>query len=649
MKTRSSAFLVASLTVSLSWFAVAQEGQWLTYSHDPQRSGWAIDEHAFSPSNVSAMGLLWKTILPNEPIALTGLTAPLVVRGVSTSKGTKDLVIVAGSSDHVFALDALTGELIWKFDNHAVTDETMGYVLQLKRPGPSSWLCPYSLNATPVIDPAGGRVFVITSDGRLHTLALSDGHSLIPLLQFVHPFSKMWSLNYSRGMLYTTISQNCNDAPSGIVALNPDVAGRPVTTFFSTSGVFGGGIWGRGGAAIDFDGFVYGQTGDAPFDPAANMFGDTVVKLSPETLQLCGYFAPPNYEYLQKRDLDLGAATPVIFGWGNRVLAAGGGKEGRLYLADTAAMSGGNHHDAYLSPLYTNREQTFEKNGIWGALSAWKDPAGPLWVYVPVWGDLTDAAKFPVTHGEVKSGTVMAFNVEAGADNNPVLAPAWMSGEISVPDPVAVAGGVAFVLGTGENPAQVQNGDIKNILTERERLNTGHAILYALDGRSGRELWSSGTSINGWTHFSGLAIGSGKVFATTHDGAVYAFGIRKPGAPAVRVSDYSETVASRPAASGQPRAAASARIPQCGEISVEYQKRCAACHDSNGRGVPGTHTPDFSDADWQHSKPDAELVDAVRNGKEVGMPAFGKQLSPQQIDELVHCVVRGFTGAVAGH
>jgi hypothetical protein len=93
-------------------FASAQSGQWTTYGHDPQRSGSATDEKAFSPRNISHLGLVWKTLVPNEPIVMNGLTAPLVVRGVSTPNGLRNIVIVAGSSDYVYALDAESGKLI---------------------------------------------------------------------------------------------------------------------------------------------------------------------------------------------------------------------------------------------------------------------------------------------------------------------------------------------------------------------------------------------------------------------------------------------------------------------------------------------------------------------------------------------------------
>jgi outer membrane protein assembly factor BamB len=625
---------------------VGQSGEWLTFSHDPQRSGSATDEHSFSSANVSAMGLLWKTIVPNQPLALTGLTAPLVMRGVSTPRGLKNLVFVAGSSDHLFALDAENGEMVWRFDANNNRADSASAV---SRPGPSSWLCPYSLNATPVIDSAGGRIFLVTSDGRLHTLALGDGHTMISVIQFVRAFSKMWSLNYSRGVLYTTISQGCADTPSGVVAMNPDSPGHPVVSFFTTNGVYGGGIWGRGGSAIDFSGFVYGATGDAPFDPALHNFGDTLVKLSPATLQMAGYYAPINADYLNQHDLDLGAATPAIFHWRNRVLAAGGGKEGTVFVVDTVAMSGVDHRAGYVSPLYTNRSQTFEKNGIQGAISVWRDPNGPTWVYAPAWGDLADAARFPVTNGPVKSGTVMAFKVEEDSKGKALLVPAWMSGEIAVPDPIAVAGGVVFVLGTGENTDQAHGGDINHLQEKREDLPAGHAILHALDGRTGQELWSSGNTMASWTHFSGLAIGDGKVSATTRDGAVYAFGIRQADSPAAHFSNYSESAPPSlvTAESPSPVANPNGTIPQCGESREVFRQRCSSCHGTDGKGLAGTHTPNFSDPAWQKSLSDAELIDAAKHGKQGGMPPFGDMLTSQQIDSLIRCVVRGVASSPA--
>lgn len=618
--------------------ASAQTGQWTTYGHDQQRSGFADDEHAFTPSNVSSLGMEWKTVVPNEPLFLTGLTAPLVVRGVKTAAGDKNLVIVAASSDHIFALDADSGDLVWKSD----------FSENEPRPQDGGWLCPYSLNATPVIDAPRERVFVVASDGRLYTLALADGHPLLPPAEFVPAFSKMWSLNYADGVLYSSLSQDCNHVRSGVVAINPDAPGRPVARFYSAVANGGAGIWGRGGVSIGFNGFIYGATGDAPFDPPANEFGDTVLKLAPRTLQLSGYYTPSIWQYITRRDLDMGTSTPVIFRWHGRVLTAVGGKEGAIYVTDTAEMSGPDHHTAaYISPRYTNAKQTFEANGIWGEMSAWTEADGQTWLYVPSWGEPTDAAKFPTSYRPVKSGSIMAFTVVPDADGKPTLKPAWISSDIAVPDPVAIAGGIVFALGTGENPQQVNNGDITQGLPDREKRNTGHAILYALDARTGKELWSSGDTMSGWAHFSGLAVADGKIFATTHDGAVYAFGLRSPGATPAKVTVISGPALSKDIARSKvPIIPAS--IPQCGDASTVFKQRCAMCHASEGKGSSATRTPNFTDPAWQQSRTDKVLTDALTNGTDHGMPAFGAQLSTPQIDQLIHCVVRGFGGAPQG-
>ena len=622
--------------------AQCQTGQWTTFGHDPQRSGNAREEHAFSPATVGSMRLEWKTTVPNDALYLNGLTAPLLVRAVASSggakpAGAKNLVIVAGTSDHLFALDADRGDLAWKVD----------FKLNQPRPSDGGWLCPTGLNATPVIDTLHSRVFVLSSDGKLHTLALADGHEAMPPAQFVAPFAKVWSLNYVAGVLYASLSQDCNHVKSGIAAMNPDQPGRPAVQFYSA--IYGGaGVWGRGGVSVGFDGYIYGATGDAPFDPAANEFGDTVLKLSPKTLELAGYYTPKTWQYLTRRDLDMGTTTPVIFRWHDRVLTAAGGKEGAIYVTDTSKMSGADHSTtAYISPRYTNSTQTFEGQGIWGAISSWQD-GDRTWLYVPTWGVPTSDAKFPTSYGAIKDGSLMAFSVEQGADKQPVLKPEWMSANIAVPDPAAIAGGVVFVLGTGENTQQVNSGDIHQLLGDRETRNSGHAILHALDARTGKELWSSGDAISGWTHFSGLAVGDGKVFLSTRDGAIYAFGLRSANAAAAHVTVVPGPARVEQVAQQQQAPVVATALPQCGQVNVTFNQRCTTCHGGDGRGKAAMRTPNFTDAQWQATKTDKELIDTLTNGNEQGMPAFGGTLTSQEITQLIGCMVRGFAPATQG-
>ena len=62
---------------------------------------------------------------------------------------------------------------------------------------------------------------------------------------------------------------------------------------------------------------------------------------------------------------------------------------------------------------------------------------------------------------------------------------------------------------------------------ERAAKHVGHAVLYAFDATTGKELYSSGETMPSWTHFSGISISGGKVFVTTYDSNVYAFGLKE--------------------------------------------------------------------------------------------------------------------------
>ncbi len=72
-----------------------------------------------------------------------------------------------------------------------------------------------------------------------------------------------------------------------------------------------------------------------------------------------------------------------------------------------------------------------------------------------------------------------------------------------------------------------------------------------------------------------------------------------------------------------------------------YKKNCVMCHKADGKGYPAMKTPDFTDKEWQASKKDEELIEAISKGK-APMPAFDKRLSEEEIKLLVTDVVRKF-------
>ncbi len=515
--------LVFFSAVLMNPLAVAAD--WPTFGHDPQRSGWASEEESITPKNVQGLELKWKTKVENEPRSLTALTVPVVASGVTTAKGIKTLVYVAGSANHFFALDASDGSLVWSrtFESDVLPKDV------------GMWLCPNGINATPTIDRSTNTIYEIAVDGRLFGMDLGTGDITFGPVQFVPAFSKNWSLNLSGGVIYTTLSQGCGGAQSGIYSMDVRNPMQPVQRNLNVAKHFGAGIWGRGGAVIGKDGRVYASAGDGPLNPAGHEYGSAVIGVVPGKLDVADYFTPPDFREVNVFDLDLAAASPVWVLSGKRNLVVAGGKEGTIYLLDADSMGGSNHQTALYTARLTNDQRSFEGEGIWGGFSAWQDNKGNAWVYVPTWGPVSrDLPKFPVTDGEITHGSVMAFKVTSNkATKKQTMEPAWISKDLDVPEPVAIANGVVFVVSTGENREQTEGPKVitkdQRLLTDAERAaNTRHAILYALDAATGKVLYDSGSTITTWVHFSGLAVNDGRVFAVDHDSQIYCFGLKAP-------------------------------------------------------------------------------------------------------------------------
>ncbi|HVT94555.1 MAG TPA: PQQ-binding-like beta-propeller repeat protein [Bryobacteraceae bacterium] len=514
--TLARLFTLSSLALTLAGFSrLAVCGDWTTFGHDPQRSGWALEETAISPENASAMALKWKTALPNEPYSLSALTAPVVASGVSTVRGERTVVYVAGVSGTVFALDSETGEQLWKRTlNTLVRPVKGGYQM--------TFLCPNGITATPVIDKSTQILYVLAGDGALYGLDLGSGAIRYGPATFVAAYAKAWSLNLVNGVVYTTLSQGCGKGLSGVYGMDVRDRHHPVVHQLLLSNTDTAGIWGRGGPVIGDNGRVYGSTADGHFDPAAGDYSNLVISSALPEMKGVDYFLPLNWDYLRRKDLDLGSASPVYFGWKGRRLVASGTKESVVTLLDAESLGGADHQSAlYTSPKWGNdADICCDGRGIWGGMASARDLKGDTWLYIPLGGALsTKAPAFPLTNGDAPHGSIMAFRVVAApGTNNPVLEPAWVSGDFNLPDPPVVANGVLFALSTGENAVQ-QGGEQKRLL------NTRPAVLRALDASTGKELFNSKDAIATWVHFSGLAVANGQVYVVDHGSNVYAFGI----------------------------------------------------------------------------------------------------------------------------
>jgi outer membrane protein assembly factor BamB len=498
---------------------------WLTDGGDIERTGWQKNEHLLSTTSVKNMKLLWKTKLDNEPRQMHNLLPVLIASNVTTASGPKQIVLATGVTDKLYALDADSGQLLWK------------HQFQTDWAPPSGGgrgagiLCPGGITATPVIGPTEtpGKYIIYAAawDGTLRRLDLATGKEIAPPAKFMPPNGKPYALNLYKNAVYTHTAQGCGGNPNMVYIY--DLATDKVGSW----GPAGGGMWGRTGPAISSKGVLYTGTGDGRWDPENGIYGNGIIGVMQDPATKAGklvdYYGPTNAEWLFKRDLDM-QVTPAIFKYKGKELMIDAGKECVIYLMDTESIGGDDHRTPlHRTPLICNEEVNFASAGIWGSMGTWEDAKGTRWALTPFWGPKHSKFKAPIENGPVKYGAIAAFKVEEKAGKW-MLTPAWISRDMNHAEPPVIANGVIFAYGSGEDTDQARFdiGLAYNRADYRIKGST-RAVLYALDAQTGKELWSSGDQIASWSHWGGLSVANGRVYINTFDGMQYCFGVKNAG------------------------------------------------------------------------------------------------------------------------
>ena len=112
---------------------------------------------------------------------------------------------------------------------------------------------------------------------------------------------------------------------------------------------------------------VVAQTADGAYDTAGGRFGNTILGLT-RKLRLTDSYTPANWDYLNRKDFDLGVTSPTVFDFHRWTLVATAAKEGVIYLLDAQSLGGDNHMTPlYGSPRFGDDALLFGYNGVWGS------------------------------------------------------------------------------------------------------------------------------------------------------------------------------------------------------------------------------------------------------------------------------------------
>ncbi len=166
-------------------------------------------------------------------------------------------------------------------------------------------------------------------------------------------------------------------------------------------------------------------------------------------------------------------------------------RDGRIYVLDGAALSNSAYQSEVLVP---------GDNFTPGALATWQDAAGSRYLLATT------------------SNAVMSWRVVTQSGSL-ALEKAWASPEMVAPLTPLIVNGVVFAVSSGE----FVSDDARMTAAQRAQRSVP-AVVYALDGATGRMLWNSGKTIAAFVHAGGLSGGGTQVYLGTHDGTLYAFG-----------------------------------------------------------------------------------------------------------------------------
>jgi outer membrane protein assembly factor BamB len=509
----------AAWTTAVPGAQAKRKADWLTDGGDAQRTSWQRNETILTKDSVKGVQLLWKIQTDNQSRQMHNLFPPLIAGNVSTPSGDKEIAILAGVSDNVYGIDVATGRQIWKRKFDSTYQEATG-----GRGG--GVLCPGGLTATPILEertPGKYVAYAVSWDGRLRTLDVLTGEEIEPPQLFVPPNGKPYALNLVNGVIYTATAQGCGGNPNNFYSF--DLATKKVGNWAPGSG----GMWPRTGPSVGKDGTVYAGSGDGDYYPEQQIYGQAMIGVkqnaATKALELKDWYAPSNAFWMRKRDLDFNASSP-IFDYKGKEYLVSSSKECRIWLLDTGMLGGEDHRTpAYRTPLFCNEEVNFTM-GVWGALASWEDATRTRWVLSPFWGPKHPQFKAPIEHGTITYGAVVAYKMEDRA-GKPVLTPAWISRDMYMAEPPVVANGIVWTYGSGESTTQrwAEPGHVGG--AQGRIQESTHAIVYALDAQTGKELWSSGDQIASWNHFSGLTVANGRVYIGTFDGILYCFGVKQ--------------------------------------------------------------------------------------------------------------------------
>lgn len=448
-------------------------------------------------TNVSRLGMAWSNDFGGDQYLQTAL--PIVVDGV---------LYATTSTDEVYAFDAATGKVRWKYTPQV--DFTL-----------STGVGGYGVVNNRGVSVADGKVYLLTYDGKLKGVSASTGEELFSS-QVLDPstgaYENMQPQVYD-GKVYVG-SSGSDQGVRGFVAAYDGKTGKQLWRWYSIPKVGQG--WrakGTAGGTVYMAPTIDTQTGNVVFGtaspaptidgskrPGPNLYTSSVVALNADTGKLAWYHQESPHD-LWGYD----AASPVILAdvdidGQTRRVATQTGKNGFLYMLD--AKTGEEVHPALAFSKQAHSKPTKK---------------GSLQCPGPIGGSQLDPKAYsPRTHAEYITSIEFCFLLQVSDDPT---AEGSYGGKRVVPSDANPYGRFDAVdLATGrflwrkKMPTPMAGGAAATasdlVFTIDQK-----GVMYAFDARSGDEVWKANLGLAGASAPIVYSVGGKEYVAATIGGS----------------------------------------------------------------------------------------------------------------------------------
>jgi hypothetical protein len=511
-----------------------------TFHNDIARTGQNTQETILTPANVNSaqFGKLFTVAVDGAVFA-----QPLYLSAVNIGGGTHNVVYVVTEHDSVYAIDADSGNVYAHVSLIPSGGSTVNSNTDL---GCGDLIPEVGITSTPVLDPAGGTLYVVAKSKvngtfyqhlhaldvgtlaeklngpvSIHAQVAGSGYdssggvvTFSPLQQ-----NQRAALLLENGHVIISWSSHCDSDPwhGWMMSYSSSTLAQEAALNTTPNGSQGG-IWmSGGGPAADASGHIYLATGNGTWNGTSD-FSESELKLGPPangTFPVLDYFTPYNQAHLTSIDFDLGSGgllllPPLSSG---QQLFVQGTKSGTIYLVNAGNLG---KYCVNLAPACSgsdpNVAQEIPANpGVWGSPAYWNGN-----VY---WAGVNDNIK--------------AYSFNAGGSGKLSTSPTSQSPQIfafAAPTPSISSNGQTNAIlwgldGAGDDSG-CGNGTTNCLgLFAYDATNLSHLLYSSAQAANGRD--SAGTAVK----FQAPIIANGKVYIGTK-GNVIAYGLLDGALPA---------------------------------------------------------------------------------------------------------------------